>query len=146
MKSPENMTAKELEQLENRIKDLKAEQKRKLSEDSRKALDHAKIFIGGMVLSHFKKDWRSVNFEKLAAYFEKYAFAYSNLTCEELELYEAKKRLKNFEILHNPWDSYGKDPETVEEMATDMFGEVVEDSNKTKPHISTYYSENNNLH
>ena len=84
--------------------------KEALSEEARKAETHAKVVIGGMVLSHFNCAWNEVDFEALAKYFEKYAYAYTRCTCDPLELKDAKSRLRNWEIKKNPWNSWQKKP------------------------------------
>lgn len=98
----------ELERKRDQINERIKIEKRKRAQEERKAENHAKLVIGGMVLSHFDGDWKTVDFEKLATYFEKYAWAIAKNDCEPLDLTDAKKRLRNWEFGHNHWDSWDK--------------------------------------
>ena len=80
-------------QIEARIKKEKA----RIGEQERKADNHAKIVIGGMVLACFEGDWKSVDFSRLQEYLNKYGYAIAKNTCGELPTPEASKRLKNWE-------------------------------------------------
>ena len=94
---------KQIAQLQARVK----EEKRKQSRAERDADTHAKVVVGGMVLSHIEGGWKAANFEELAKYFEKYGHALREwAACEELPLEQARQRLRNWEYRHNPWDSY----------------------------------------
>lgn len=80
--------------------------KKAVSEDARKADNHAKMLAGGMVLSNIGVPWNEVDFEQLAMALSRVADEYKACTCDPLPLQQAKKRLRNWEVLHNPWDSY----------------------------------------
>ncbi|MGN0038041.1 MAG: hypothetical protein ACI36Y_02750 [Coriobacteriales bacterium] len=80
--------------------------KKAVSEDARKADNHAKMLAGGMVLSNIGVSWNEVDFERLAMALSRVADEYKSCTCEALPLQQAKKRLRNWEVLHNPWGSY----------------------------------------
>lgn len=100
---------KQLEQLQNRIR----AEKQKRSEKERKARNHAMMVLGGMVAKRLDNDWKSLDFEKLDAWLEKYAYKIQECTCDELSLTEAKERLRNWER-GNAWGSYGKEPGEAE--------------------------------
>lgn len=91
--------------------------KKAVGEDARKADRHAKMLIGGMVLSNIGVPWNEVDCEQLAMALARVADEYKGCTCEPLPLQQAKKRLRNWEVGHNPWDSYeppAKEPKADE--------------------------------
>ena len=100
-------TLEELKQKEARIKAQIRAKKRSVAADERKAKNHAKMVLGGMVLSSTKLDWKDLNFEEAASYFRQYSEAITaRCSCDHLELPDAKKRLRNWEAGHNAWDSW----------------------------------------
>ena len=83
-------------------------QKKAVSEEARRADNHAKMLAGGMVLANIGAAWNEIDFERLAMALARTADEYKGCTCEPLPLGQAKRRLRNWEVGHNPWDSYGE--------------------------------------
>lgn len=82
---------KQQEQIQNRIKAEKA----KLSSQNRKARNHALMVLGGMVEQY--ADWKTIDWDKLAAWLKQYAYKIAECTQEELEPKQAADRLRAWE-------------------------------------------------
>lgn len=77
--------------------------------EERKAETHAKVFIGGMVLSQLGLDWKAVNFEELAKSLDFYRRNAGKYEAEELGLADAKRRLRSYEVERKPWGEWNAD-------------------------------------
>lgn len=90
-------------------KRLEAQIKKKrgqLRDAARKADSHAKIVLGGMLLNELGIAWNEINFEEVAMRMPAAASALGDVSCEPLELENAKKRLSAWETKGKHWGDF----------------------------------------
>ncbi len=85
------------------LKDRRADVRRKLAADERKARNHACMVLGGMVLSCFDEGWRTVDFGAVDQIVKKNSKVFGSRTAPELPAPEASKRLRLWERTKR-WD------------------------------------------
>ena len=108
-----------LEQLEARQKQLQMQiqrKKRELAKQERKARNHALMVAGGLVMQHAPDgDWKRVDWDKLAAWLNRYGYKVAECEAEGLPTDEAYKRLREWEHPRPKVEESGTDVSTDQE-------------------------------
>lgn len=108
-----------LEQLEARQKQLQMQiqrKKRELAKQERKARNHALMVAGGLVMQHAPDgDWKRVDWDKLAAWLNRYGYKVAECEAEGLPTDEAYKRLREWEHPRPKVEESGTDVSTGQE-------------------------------
>lgn len=91
-------TLEELERRQRQIAEQIRNKKRALAAQERKARNHALMVAGGLVMQHAPEgDWKRIDWDKLAAWIDRYGYKITECEAEALPTDEAYKRLKEWE-------------------------------------------------
>lgn len=90
-----------LEELQRRKKQIEAQisdKKRALAREERKARNHALMVAGGLIVSHAPGgDWKRIDWDRLAAWIDRYGYKIAECEAEVLPTADATKRLRGWE-------------------------------------------------
>lgn len=91
-------TLEELERRQKQIAEQIRNKKRALAAQERKARNHALMVMGGLVAQHAPGgDWKRVDWDRLAAWIDRYGYKITECEAEALPTDEAYKRLREWE-------------------------------------------------
>lgn len=91
-------TLEELERRQKQIAEQIRNKKRALAAQERKARNHALIVAGGLVMQYAPGgDWKRVDWDRLAAWLNRYGYKVAECEAEALPTDEAYKRLREWE-------------------------------------------------
>lgn len=91
-------TLEELERRQKQIAEQIRNKKRALAARERKARNHALMVAGGLVMQYAPGgDWKRVDWDRLAAWLNRYGYKVAECEAEALPTDEAYKRLREWE-------------------------------------------------